>query len=130
MNWNRRVLCGLAASVAIPATAGMATLWNCYELRDWTCCADSSIKCSWSDGGVPPLISNWWCLQDSNAVGFTTLAAVQVPVGQHLTMNTIPVGSCTITPSTCGATPNACNVGTPFLQDCADAVLTGSCTTP
>jgi hypothetical protein len=133
MKPNRHILTGTAASLAIPTTAALAALYSCYQSYNWVCCKDWSVKCTHTSIVEPPdvpVVTNWYCLQDSDALGFDTVAAMQAQNGQHLSSDPgILRGTCMVTPRTCGALPNQCNIGTPYQVECRDAVLTGSCST-
>jgi len=131
MNWNRSVLGGLVASIVIPATAAFATLYTCHRLRDQACCVDFPIKCTHSDGGGPPFITDWFCWHDSDAVGWTVQAAYQVDAGRFLQPIYVPPhGSCWFVPSSCGLTPNLCIEGPPYQAKCSDSVISGICPPP
>lgn len=133
MTRTQRMLGGLAASLAIPATAALSSVWVCYVPFSWLCCDDWTIKCQHSSIVEPPespVITNWYCLQDSDAAGFGTIAAQQAQNGQHLSSDVGQLrGTCTVTPSRCGALPNQCIIGAPYQMTCRDSVLYGTCTT-
>jgi len=131
MNWNRSVLGALATSAAIPATVAVATLYNCYVLVPGRCCDDFTIPCSHSDGGTPPVITNWPCWQYSDNSGHNILFAFQVNTGRFRDeIAATYVGKCKITPRACGTMPGSCKPGTAYELDCWNSVLYGTCPPP
>ncbi|MBX3393597.1 MAG: hypothetical protein KF787_13230 [Phycisphaeraceae bacterium] len=90
-----------------------------------TCCGTYFQQCS--TNGTPPL--HWYCPQTASNGSAVQVALIQDAMPGQLgvtTTNTSVVGSCTITPRTCGAAPGSCVVGTDYVQECTSTTLSGN----
>lgn len=112
------VVCAFAA-IALSRPGGGPSTPRLRENGSTPCCADYDIECN-KDG------STWPCPQDSDQAGYTVTLVTEGSPGQTNPLQT-HAGSCYITRTTCGNTPNACDeVPTPVLRHCYNVIPSGA----
>ncbi len=125
---NRKSVLGMVVGTLIPVGAALATIGACVIPTNSTCCEGWYIPCS----GKIPYPAVWFCdIQSTGSVN--VIVGVPTPsgyTGRHLAEYNTWVGSCTISPQTCGPSHGSCIPGTPYTMNCYDSEFYGFCYVP